>query len=680
MRSYYQEQLHSRAYDTATSLSLSINSAPMLAASTSSESIKNDRPLISSMIDVIFDRGFYQQIRFEFVGDTPAILRTASSDSHFETSSYAPSMPNWFASLVAFNEASSQVDVMSGWQRKGALTVTSQPGFAYREMWQLSVYQVSWFAVIGILSLLSINLLLGKVFVPLKVLEQQAEGLSEKNDKRFILQPTEPKATEMKSAVAAMNYLVSHLNTLFDEQATKTEILREQSFRDSLTGLGNRRDFEAQVSSAIDQHDAGAGVLVFLQLADFSAFNHEEGKQAGDQLLKNVANGLRLHTVEMGNARVMARRSGADFALYFHVSDKAHGETLVNVLFDKLNTGVLSNLIFHLGCVYHDNSNVNDTKASAKNAEQKLNELQTYADNALCDAQQKMGSNYQWYQHEVKSIALDNGMPTTPTDWHAFLIHTLDARQLTLHYQPVVDSEGQLLQVEVLSRIAVGDTLINASRFWPMVELFQLSSQFDQLVILGLVDEIEKNSATTDYCVNVSAASILDDEFCTWLESIVLKHPQLSERLVIEVSEQGIHLIEESLLKLFDRLKPYGIRLSIDHFGTGALAFNYLQRLPVSLLKVDKRFIRNIAQHKDQKHFVRSMVPIVKSLNLALYAEGVESKEEWDEIQEIGLNGAAGFYFSKPEKSLSAVQSALIDWSNANEEFKKDKQSVKDKG
>jgi predicted signal transduction protein with EAL and GGDEF domain len=211
-------------------------------------------------------------------------------------------MPNWFATLVAFDEASSEVDVMSGWQRKGALTVTSQPGFAYREMWQLSVYQVSWFAVIGILSLLSINLLLGKVFMPLKALEQQAEGLSEKNDKRFILQPTEPKAPEMKSAVAAMNYLVSHLNTLFDEQATKTEILREQSFRDSLTGLGNRRDFEAQVSTAIDQHDAGAGVLVFLQLADFSAFNHKEGKQAGDQLLKNVANGLRLHTVEMGNA------------------------------------------------------------------------------------------------------------------------------------------------------------------------------------------------------------------------------------------------------------------------------------------------------------------------------------------------------------------------------------------
>jgi EAL domain-containing protein (putative c-di-GMP-specific phosphodiesterase class I) len=142
------------------------------------------------------------------------------------------------------------------------------------------------------------------------------------------------------------------------------------------------------------------------------------------------------------------------------------------------------------------------------------------------------------------------------------------------------------------------------------------------------------------------------------------------------VSEQGIHLIEERLLKLFDRLKPYGIRLSIDHFGTGALAFNYLQRLPVSLLKVDKRFIRNITQHKDQKHFVRSMVPIVKSLNLALYAEGVESKEEWDEIQEIGLNGAAGFYFSKPEESLSAVQSALIDWKNANKEFNKDKQSV----
>lgn len=625
VRNYFQEQLHSRAYDTATSLALSLNSVVDQA----------DKPTLSSMMDVIFDRGFYREIRLDFTDQSEPLIRKDRSNES--------GAPNWFVALVPLEEARSETEVMSGWSRLGKLTVVSQPSFAYRDLWKVAQQEMGWFLIIAILSLVVLNTMLRILLAPLYKVEGQAMALSEK---RFITLDHEPKSRELKRVVQAMNHMVRHLQIFFNEQAAESEALREQNFRDSLTGLGNRRGFDGRVTSLLEQDDTGPGVLLLLQLADFAEFNNEQGKTAGDQLLKQVADSLRLSTADLANT-LIARRAGADFVLYLPASDEAHGEELAKALYAKLYAGPLSNQRFHMGAAYSSGGG------------NSLSNMLSHADLALRSAQQGEKSAFKSFEREKEEGA---AKALQAYQWRDLLNKVLREQRLKLHFQPVLNNQGQLLHLEVLSRIHDEEGLINAATFWPMVERFNMSSAFDRLMIEQLIETAERQEYQFSYCINLSPASVLDLAFCDWLVQTVKDRPVLSNRLIFEISEHSIHLIEYQLLNLLQRLKNQGARMSIDHFGTGALAFGYLQRLPVEYLKVDKSFIRNITEFEDQQFFVQSMGRIAKGLGVELLAEGIETWQEWQQVQSLGINGGMGFYLCKPQVSILKVLSILEDW------------------
>jgi EAL domain-containing protein (putative c-di-GMP-specific phosphodiesterase class I) len=196
-----------------------------------------------------------------------------------------------------------------------------------------------------------------------------------------------------------------------------------------------------------------------------------------------------------------------------------------------------------------------------------------------------------------------------------------------------------------------------------MVERHQLTPNFDLLVIKTLLGQLQSSvnvqpEAQEKFCINLSAGSVLSETFHDQLEELLALYPQWRELLCIEISECSISHIEFPLARLAHRLKSQGVELGIDQVGTGSLAFAYLQRLPLSYLRIAGSFNRGLHLALDHKFFIQSMVQIAHNLDLQVLGEGVENEDDIKALKQTGVDGMGGYYFTPPINDLNKA----LEW------------------
>lgn len=636
---YFQQQLNARAYDAATSLALSMSNAVA----------DGDKVKLERMIDVLFDRGFFSEITLQLT-DGSRLQRHAQ-----QATQHKPA-PAWFISLVDLSIIAAHTDVTQGWQRLGSLTVKSHTDFAYRDLWSMVRGEVIWYLWMALLSLVSLQIILRWMFKPLQRIEQQALDISERN--LYELDKL-PRARELKRVGLAMNQMVRKLKSIFAEQSAISEKLREESYLDDVTQLLNRRGFDQRLQHLLEQAEGYSGVLLLLQVNDFSAFNQQQGREAGDELLLRISEVLSQWQSEHTDI-LISRRTGADFSLYIPTTDKLHSEEQVKNCFSLLSTTALSprsDIQFHIGAVFIQRSLIAEGTQPKKPTA--LVDVLSKADAALRQAQHQPQSRFEFYAHsEGKS-------ERTASEWKVKLNNVLQTQAVELHYQPILDTRGdKVLHFEVLSRIHDKQGIISAARFWPMIERHQLAPQFDLLVIRKLLQQLQDSKQLRQeqhkgkkFCINLSPASVLSESFHESLEELFNEYPQWHEFLAVEVAEFSISHIESSLARLAHRLKAQGVELGIDQVGTGSLAFAYLQRLPLSYLRIAGSFNRGLHLALDHKFFIQSMVQIAHNLDLMVLGEGIENENDIEALRQTGVDGMGGYYFSPPINTLAGALS-----------------------
>ncbi len=632
---YFQQQLNSRAYDAATALALSMSNAVA----------DGDQVKLERMIDVLFDRGFFEEIKLELT-DGNELKRQA-----IQATANRPA-PSWFIAIVDLSVITAQADVTQGWQRLGSLTVKSHTDFAYRDLWSIVRSEVIWFLWMALVSLISLEIILRWMFKPLERVEQQALDISERN--LYELKKL-PRARELRRVVLAMNQMVRKLKTIFAEQSAISEKLREESYLDDVTQLLNRRGFDERMQHILEQADGHSGVLILLQVKDFAQFNQQQGREAGDELLIRTGEVLNQWHSEHSEALV-SRRTGADFSLYIPTADRLHSEEQVEYCFNLLSTTALSQrseIQFHMGAIYLQRSLVQE--GTQQKDAVTLVDVLSKADAALRQAQHQQQSRFEFY------AGASEESERTASEWKKELERVLSSESINLHFQPILEATGKkVIHYEVLSRIHDHAGIISAARFWPMIERHQLAPQFDLLVIRLLLRQLQATSvaeqekiAEVKFCINLSAASVLSDRFHDQLDMLLAEYPQWHENLAIEVAEFSIAHIESSLARLAHKLKAQGVQLGIDQVGTGSLAFAYLQRLPLSYLRIAGSFNRGLHLALDHKFFIQSMVQIAHNLDLQVLGEGIESENDIVALKQTGVDGLGGYYFTPPIAELS---------------------------
>ncbi|MDE1461242.1 bifunctional diguanylate cyclase/phosphodiesterase [Spartinivicinus poritis] len=615
-RAYLQEQLESHAQDTATSLGVSIAAVQ-----------SDDTAIIDSMIDAIFDRGYYQQIIFSDNNDK--VLVNSEQPVRLE------GIPNWFVNWINLNAPTATTEVNQGWVVLGKLSVTSHPGIAYRNLWHKTKSNLVLFGLVAAASWLALTLLLKLVLKPLSLLEKQAKAICEK---QFEVQPQLPKTRDLRRVVEAMNRMAKRLQHLFSEQVEIIERLRDQSHRDHITGLPNRQAFDNRVNAWMEsEHGESGGGLVLLQIRHLEQLNLEQGREAGDALIKQVAEQL-TEVFHGFPGHVLSRRSGGDFAVFIPRMSMELLQNTTETLYRQLIGLQLLESIrapdsLHVAAVLRLNRCA-------------LVQLLTDADISLRQLQSKGASGWSCSKVEPEQASY---MDWSASKWHQQLKSILANKSLMLYSQQIYDNKRQLLQREVLARIQLENDIISAGIFLPMAERFGLAEEFDKLIVELVIQHVQQQTADCPYCVNLSPRSLQSEAFSNWLLDKFDQHRSLLSQLVFEVPEYCVQLALPIMQQLATRLSKLGGAFSIDHFGVGANAFAYLQSLSVHYLKVDSSYLKQLLDSKDNQFFIQSLVQIAHSRDITILAEGVEVEEVWQLLLSLGVDGGQGYLLHRPE-------------------------------
>jgi diguanylate cyclase (GGDEF)-like protein len=619
-RSFLIDQLESHAQDTATSLGLSV----------SQHIAEGDMAAVESMVNAVFDRGYYRIIRFVDTKGNVLIERVLNVTIE--------NVPQWFIRLVPLKTPEADANVMSGWRQAGTIYVKSHPGYAYKTLWEDVVRVTIWFVACGIFVLIAGGLGLRILLKPLNLVERQADAICKK---KYEIQEPLPWTKELRRVVEAMNRMTHKVKEMFEEQAAQAQRLREHAYIDSLTGLGNRRYFESQMTARLDRRDSTTqGIVLLIQIRDLQELNRQRGFQAGDELLKRVAILLRESTEQYATG-VLARLTGGDFGVFLPDVAPWDAETIAAGVANKLSQLAAEHLTL--------TDNVGHVGASTYDCSTTLGRLLSEADLALRAAQQA-GPNA-W---DVRAITKETEkMPLGQQQWKDALEKALQERRISLDAQPVVkaDDRDHVLHLEVFSRIIEeSGNLLSAGVFMPFAARLGLVSSLDRIVLEEVMRLNRLALGVDNVAVNMSPASLQDDAFREWVYSSLKNPPSDAPHILFEFPEFGA-VQNLNLVKEFSTVvREYGHGMGLDHYGQSFSHLGYLQSLRPDYVKIDRAYTGELKdEESDSRFFIGSLCSVAHSLDIAVIAEGVETEDQWQILKELHLDGIQGYVVARPE-------------------------------
>lgn len=609
-RVYMQEQLASHAQDTATSLGLVLPAA--LA--------DKDALLAEVTVNAVFDRGFYSSI---------VVVNTKGDKLIEKNLAPAPAgVPAWFAGMFPMHAQSGESLITHGWQQLGRVIVTSHPNFAYKQLWHTTVEATLGMLLLYLLSLLAIHSFLSRILYPLKEIERVAHAISERDFQQISVLPS---ARELRRVVKAINSMSSKLFAIIAHEVKQATRYRDEARRDVVTGLDNRRGFEQHVHALLENGgDMVSGAMYMLQLSDFNAYNVKNGYKEGDALIKEVAEGLR--GIWPKKELMRCRINGATFAVMVFNITRDEAVELGDELCAALGVAiglqrVDAGLAYGCGGVYFAGQKVT---LNALLAQCDMELLQSMANGAglsllenLRDDEQVKGSLY----------------------WKGLILDAIEAERVMLLAQPVMYFGGVMkLQSEVVGRLVNAEgELVLAEHFIPMANRYQLTAAFDLSVLKRLIGRMVAAGGDELVAINFSVHSIHDTVLTGWLESAMKEHPNVAHRLVFEFTEFGIVQDRAGIEHFVAEIRKLGAQFAVDNFGLHHSAFEYLQRLKPLYVKLSPAYIRNLHDNLENQFFISSVVNITRSLDIRVFALGVEDKGVLPLLQELGIQGYQGY-------------------------------------
>jgi diguanylate cyclase (GGDEF)-like protein len=621
LRHFLDKQLASHAQDTATSLGLSLSTAVH----------SDDQPVLEAMIDAVFDRGYYQRI--EWMSFNCETLVERSNPVRIKD------VPDWFVRHVGLDTPGAEALVMAGWKQAATVHVRSHPGHAYHELWQNTV-DTFWMFFLTALAVTFLGLLMIRVMLrPLQGVESQAEAICNGS---YPTQEKLPRTRELRRVVEAMNRLSHKVNESFTRHSELTDRLRNEAYRDPLTGLGNRRWFDQQLQYQLDTQGTPArGALILVAVQQLDRVNTESGYQAGDHLLQKVADMIESRIRHYPHC-YLSRISGTEFGLIGVDLGASEAETLADELardLAKPGTAVMTSqaAVAHIGVAMWEHGDAMD-KLLAK------------VDIAMRTAQAS-GENA-WHRYKP---ATESATPVRGNlEWRDYLRHVIHTGGITLYMQPVYtlsDNPPRPIHREILARVTDDNgNPPDAGLIMHMAELHGLAVEIDKTVVRLALQHLDtQQDDNTPLAVNLTSSSVHDPAFLDWLHETLSDTQGTANRLMFELPESAIAADTGNAGSAIERLAAAGYACGIDHFGRSFRSLAHLRSLKVRYLKIDGAYTRDIHRDSDKQFFVRALCDTAHSIDIQLIAGAVETSADAGMISRLNVDGVQGYLYGKPE-------------------------------
>lgn len=447
--------------------------------------------------------------------------------------------------------------------------------------------------------------------------------------------------------ITELNNSRAELKTANDQLEELNQQLQLLATNDPLTHLPNRRLLMDRLRHALaaSARNSKAGALLFIDLDNFKAINDTLGHDSGDLLLQQVAR--RLEGC-VRNGDTVARIGGDEFVVMLEdlsmdaMEAAAHAETVGNKILAALNVPYDASLRGS-SCTPSIGITLFDDR------QQSTDELLRQADIAMYESK-KFGRNTLHFFDPQMQRTIDARAAI-----ESQLRLALKNGQFRLYYQIQVDSLHRTLGAEALIRWVHPERgLVAPAEFIPLAEEIGLIPPIGQWVLDTACIQLkawEGDALTRSLilAVNVSAKQFRQPDFVAQIRSLVQRHAVDPRLLKLELTESLLLENIEDTIVTMSEIKKIGVRLSLDDFGTGYSSLQYLKRLPLDQLKIDRSFVRDIAVDSNDKVIVSTIIAMAQNLNLDVIAEGVETEEQRQLLMKIGCSNFQGCLFGKAE-------------------------------
>lgn len=635
-----------------------------LAKSLTNPLIANDLATVQSTVGLLFsEQAFLKLAVLDERGRTIVDLRPGAEKIE-------AGAPAWFTSFLDIVPETSVQSIDIGGVTYGKIETIISPNSVVTYVWH-EAQTVAWVAVaeVTLLSLL-LWVLMEIGLRPLKHLSvtvqrigagefgaymartgsrEFSELISVVNDMSQKLHTLNKESKQAEAAILELNQELEHrVDLRTQELAAVNEDLAYQALHDPLTDIPNRSLLSDRLQQALHTatRENNSVALMIMDLDGFKEINDTMGHHSGDLVLKAVASRL-CNTLRRSDTA--ARLGGDEFAVVLPgIKNK---ETTVS-LAQKLIQAVQAPLMLEDRSI-----DIGVSLGIALYPEQgeDAGTLMQRADMAMYAAKRGQ-SGYAFYAAEADQYSLDR------LALQSELRYAIEHDQLVLHYQPKIDfSSGHISGVEVLVRWQhPRHGLMFPDDFIPLAEKTGLIKPLTVWVVhqaLRQCRDWRDSGLPVRVAVNISAASLLDLQLPGIIMQALEKTGTEPAWLELEITETTIMREIAIATDAMAKLSTMGVRLAIDDFGTGYSSMAYLQKLPVKQIKIDKSFVMHMNSNENDAVIVHSLIELGHNMRLSVVAEGVESREIWEQLKALGCDFAQGYYMSRP---LS--QEKMAEW------------------
>jgi len=448
---------------------------------------------------------------------------------------------------------------------------------------------------------------------------------------------------QRKQAEEALNGLNEDLEQrvqMRTEELTRAYAqIEHQAMHDALTRLPNRTLFHDRLKQAIlgSTREHKSFGLVMIDLNNFKEINDTLGHHTGDLVLQEVAGRLR---GALRQSDTVARLGGDEFALILPtVGDASSAAAMLNKLHQVLETPMAFDdqeltCGGSFGMVLFPNDG---TEASL---------LMRRADMAMYAAKRRR-EHHVLYSGDLEQVTTDR------LNMQTELRRAIQKNELVLHYQPKVDfTTGLVNGAEALVRWQHPKRgLMFPDDFLPIAEQSGLIRPLTEWVLHEALRQCRvwlNKGLPLQVSVNVSVSDIQDLAFADTVAEALARAGVEPGYLELEITETGIMLEPGRAIAVISRLSELGVQVAIDDFGTGYSSMAYLRKLPIARIKVDKSFVRDMLNNKNDDVIVRTIIGLGHNLGLSVVAEGVENTEIWARLRTLECDSAQGYGLSRP--------------------------------
>ena len=436
------------------------------------------------------------------------------------------------------------------------------------------------------------------------------------------------------------------------------EALHQLAYFDSLTSLPNRQLFNDRLHHALSDAKRRNRLvaMMLLDLDRFKVVNDTMGHEAGDILLREIADRLK-HSIRANDT--VSRLGGDEFALIFtDVEESRHIAQLAQKILSQFSTPIMidGREVFSgasIGIALYPS----DTEDA--------DELLKFADSAMYHAKELGRNNYQFYSHEMTASAHERLQMETD------LRRAIDQNEFLLHCQPLVNSmNGTPTGMEALIRWRdPAGKLIPPLQFIPLAEDTGLIVPIGKWVLETACAQLKAWHAAghtqLTMSVNVAARQFRDASFIEMVRNAIQSAGIPPQSLELEITESILLENSDDTLHTLNTLKSMGISLAIDDFGTGYSSLSYLKRFPIDRVKIDRSFVRDLASDNNDLAIVRAIIALAQAMRLSVIAEGVETKEQLALLHREDCHDYQGYYFARPMDAESINSQNLLSASSS---------------